>query len=145
MTYPTPEPISAPQGRPASTTPIADVFQQSRIGLSADGAYAVLPGPLLESMPLHWKRAFATAMAQLQHDTGQAPWPLYDVNACRYAVLTELSEDKLREVGVTHEVNDDGELVYRWLASGEQIDRPEQQQVLITIPDPLLSPPREPR
>lgn len=118
---------------------------RNRIGLSADGAYAVLPGPLLESMPLHWKQAFAAAMAQLQHDTAQAPWPLYDVKACRHAVLTELSEDKLREVGVLHEVDDDGELVYRWLATGEQIEQPDQQQVLVTIRDPLVSPPPKPR
>ncbi|MER7015846.1 hypothetical protein ABT324_30800 [Saccharopolyspora sp. NPDC000359] len=140
MTHPTSMPVPGHQGPPASAAPLRQLFSQNPAGVSVDGNYVVLPAILLERMPLPFQQQLATALAALQTE-GQQRWPIYKVTPQRYLAVSELFDSKLAEAGIYTDLGDDGELVHRWRSTGEIIEHPDQEQVLVSCPDPLQDSP----
>jgi hypothetical protein len=140
MTYPTPAQVQPHVGPPASANPVHDYLMSAqRPGVSAEGAYVVLPRPVLEALPLPVQQAITHALAQVHQVTAGAPWPIYRVVPSRWARLAELDERGLAEVGVIPELGAGGELVHRNMTTGTTLsDSDLEQQVLVSQPDPLL-------
>lgn len=142
MTYP-----SAPQPDHTST-PIANYLARYRgPGLSPDGGYVVLPRALLEQLPPPLQHQLAQALQQTHQFMSAADWPVYRIVPSRWAPISKLDDEQLREAGLTAELDGIGELVYRELATGRQLSPEEaSNSVLVRTPDrsprPHQSPPQ---
>lgn len=122
--------------RPA-IPPVAGYLDNYRgPGLSADGAYVVLPRFLLEQLPYAVQQQVAHTLHQVHHTMATASWPAYKVVPSRWAPINELDEQGLREANLTADLDPTGELVYRELTTGRQLLAEETtHRVLVSSPD----------
>lgn len=136
MTYPNSAPLPMPSRPVAPADPIRAYMSSSHPGVTPDGRHIVIPVGILETLPLPVQQQVVHALAQVHQVP--APWPVYRVQAARWARLCDLTEPSLAEVGVIPEMDLGGEMVYRDQSTGRGLSSEEmQRRVLVSAPDPL--------
>lgn len=145
MSFPTPDPIPAHQGPPASATPMRDYLASPRPGMTQDGHYVVVPREVLERLPLPLQQRITGDLRELHAITSTAPWPLYRVIAGRWVRIAELDETDLATVGITTSLDDHGNVVHQDSATGRVLSEQElDRYVVLTCADPLTRPAASP-
>lgn len=132
----TENPIPGHTGPPASATPIHDVFRQSSRGLSEDGSYVVIPGAVLEQLPLPRQQQLAPLLDEIQRLMGHYRNPVYRVTPIGAVPVQYLSEQQRKEAGITTGIDPSDEIVFEYVRTGEPIDNPSEQAVIVTVADP---------
>jgi hypothetical protein len=119
-----------------SATPVAEYLDSGRPGMSMDSRYLVLPRIVLEQLPRSLQGEFVQVVTRIHEMSRVLPWPqAYRVEAIRCRSLQGLDETGLRELGVTAELDWNGDLIYRDNATGRPLSTAELDRT-ISVPCP---------
>lgn len=132
MTYP-----PAGSSQPSPTLPVSQYLDQYQPpGLSPDGGYVVLPRLLLDQLPPALQQQATQMLSRIHELMAAAEWPVYRVVPSRWDPINELDDAQLRSAGIIAELDARGDLVYRELATGRQLDDSEAcNRVLVPARD----------
>jgi hypothetical protein len=124
-----------------SATPVAVYLDSGRPGISADRRYLVLPRIVLEQLPQALQNELVQVVTRIHEMSRALPWPqAYRVEAIRCRPLRGLDETGLRELGVTAELDWNGDLIYRDNVTGRQLTIAELDRTIpFSCPDRLYS------
>ena len=138
--HPTDTPIPGHTGPPASATPIRDTFSRSSKGLSEDARYVVIPGGVLEQLSLPQQQQLAPLLDEIQRLMGLNRTPVYWVTPVGAVPVQYLTEQQRRESGITTGIDANDEITYMYVSTGEKIEDPSGQAVIVTVHDPAAHP-----
>jgi hypothetical protein len=114
-----------------SATSVAEYLDSGRPGMSADGRYLVLPRIVLEELSRELQGELVGVMTRIHEVSRALPWPqAYRVEAIRCRSLQGLDETGLREIGVTAELDWNGDLIYRDSATGRLFSTTELDRTI---------------
>jgi hypothetical protein len=122
-----------------SAGPVAEYLDSGRPGMSMDSRYLVLPRIVLEQLPRTLQRELVQAVTRIHEMSHALPWPqAYRVEAIRRRSLQRLDETELRELGVTAELDWNGDLIYRDNVTGRPLSTAELDRTIsVPCPDQL--------
>jgi hypothetical protein len=125
---------------PQSTGPInAYLTSAAPPGVSLDERYLVLPRIVLENLPTEVQHDLAHLLQRVHDLACDLPWPQsYRVDAVRTTSLKALDETGLRQLGVTADLDWNGDLVHREETTGRMLTPAETTRPIAEpYPDPL--------
>ena len=124
-----------------SATPVAEYLDSGRPGMSVDNRYLVLPRIVLEQLPRALQSELVQVVARIHKMTSTLPWPqAYRVEATQCQSLTGLDETGLKELGVTAELDWNGDLIHRDNATGRPLSTTELDRTISApYPDQLYT------
>lgn len=121
----------------ARTDVLAELFTYDQRGLDITGNHSVIPGAIARAMGESWCRRYAALVHEARCAHPELPWPAYQVTPMTRAPLGQLSPDKLAEVGVDLEVDEDARC--RLYDRRTRAELSPETVVWVSCPDPLLS------
>jgi hypothetical protein len=124
-----------------SATPVAEYLESGRPGMSVDNRYLVLPRIVLEQLPRALQSELVQVVTRIHEMSRALPWPqAYRVEAAHCQSLKGLDETGLQQLGVTAELDWNGDLIHRDTATGRPLSTTELDRTIQhSCPDQLYT------